>query len=50
MIRRSCTKSGHQYKAMFVARSVFLVVGYFHTWGERRIAQPGERDVGHATR
>ena len=49
MTRRSFTKSGLQYKAMFVARGVFLVVGYFRTQGERRNAQRGERDVGHAT-
>ena len=49
MTRRSCTKSGLQYEAMFVVRGVFLVVGYFRTKGERRNAQRGESDVGHAT-
>ena len=49
MMRRGCTKSGHRDKAMFVARRVFLVVGYFRTEGDRRNAQPGERDVGQST-
>lgn len=49
MMRRGCTKSGHRDKAMFVARRVFLVVGYFRTEGDGRNAHPGEKDVGHAT-
>ena len=41
MTRRSCTKSGQRYKAMFAARSVLLVVGYLRTQGEGELPSVG---------
>ena len=41
MTRRSCTKSGHRYEAMFVARSVLLVVGYLRTQEEDELPSVG---------